>query len=119
MQLVYAGIICLLILNLIPWIWLIFKRPDLDLIDNIDDIDENLGKVASHMIQKLHSLESFAEEMHSPSENLDLGSIIGQFLSNRMNQTGDVVYSRSHDGTFNGAHQIQEVTPSETTHPSD
>ena len=111
MTLVYAVIICLLICNLIPWIILGIKRPDVEIQDQLSESDSALAQLIQIIMQKMDGLENMEEDFRSPGNQLDFGTIIGQIIQQKMNPTAEDVYMRSEDGTFNGPPQIIETTP--------
>lgn len=110
MELVYAVIICLSILNIFPWIFLLIRRPDDEIFEKISESDEALAKIAHYLIQKMDSMAEMAEDLRSPGE-FDLGSIIGSMIQRNMGlNNSENVYGRNERGEFDGTQEIIETT---------
>ena len=83
MELVYAVIIGLSILNILPWIFLLIRRPDEEIYEKVVESDEALAKIAHYLIQKMDSLADMAGDLVAPQE-FDLGSLIGSMIQRNM-----------------------------------
>lgn len=111
MDLVITTILCLSILNVIPWIVLAFRRPDEEIREQLVESDQALAQLIQIIMTKIDSLEIMAEDFGRSGQNLDFGTIIGQIIQSKMNPTANDDYSRRDDGTFDGPPQIIETTP--------
>ena len=85
MELVFAALICLSILNILPWIFLMIRRPDEEVIEIIAESDEALAKIVQFLAQKIDSIEELALDVANPAQNFDLGSMIGQIITRNLN----------------------------------
>jgi len=111
MELVIATILCLSILNIIPWIVLALRRPDEEIREQLTESDQALAQLIQIIMNKMDSLENMAEDFGRSGQNLDFGTILGQIIQSKMNPTANDDYSRRDDGTFDGTPQIIETTP--------
>ena len=110
MELVYAGIIRLSILNILPWIFLLIRRPDEEIYEKVVESDEALAKIAHYLIQKMDSLADIAGDLVAPQE-FDLGSLIGSMIQRNMGlNNSENVYGRNERGEFDGTQEIIETT---------
>jgi hypothetical protein len=109
MEQVYSVIICLLILNVLPWIYLLIRRPDDEIFEKIVESDEALAKIAQYLIQKMDMLSELAGELTAPQE-FDLGSLIGSIIQRNFNpQLDENVYGRNERGEFDGTQETIET----------
>lgn len=116
MELVYATLICLSILNILPWIFLLIRRPDEEIYEKVVESDEALAKIAQYLIQKMDMLGEMAGDLAAPPE-FDLGSLIGSIIQRNLNsQENENVYGRNERGEFDGT---QEIIETQTLPPSE
>ena len=110
MELVYSVIIGLSILNILPWIFLLIRRPDEEIYEKVVESDEALAKIAHYLIQKMDSLADMAGDLVAPQE-FDLGSLIGSMIQRNMGlNNSENVYGRNERGEFDGTQEIIETT---------
>jgi hypothetical protein len=110
MELVYAVIIGLSILNIFPWIFLLIRRPDDEIFEKISESDEALAKIAHYLIQKMDSMAEMAGDLRNPGE-FDLGSLISSMIQRNMGlNNNENVYGRNERGEFDGTQEIIETT---------
>jgi len=103
------------LLNLIPWLLLAYFRPDQEIEGKVMEIDTGLATIAQALFVRLENLENLAT---SATENLPenpFASMLAQLFQQRI--TGNDLYGRSDDGTFDGSTIEAEVLPSETEQP--
>lgn len=116
MELVYSVIIGLSILNVLPWIYLLIRRPDEEIYEKVVESDEALAKIAQYLIQKMDMLGELAGDLTAPPE-FDLGSLIGSLIQRNLNpQENENVYGRNERGEFDGT---QEIIETQTLPPSE
>ena len=116
MELVYFVIIGLSILNVLPWIFLLIRRPDEEIYEKVVESDEALAKIAQYLIQKMDMLGELAGDLTAPPE-FDLGSLIGSLIQRNLNpQENENVYGRNERGEFDGT---QEIIETQTLPPSE
>jgi hypothetical protein len=97
------------LLNVIPWVILLYFRPDLKINDQVQTIDEGLAMVAKALFERFENLEDLAAGFQQiPTEN-PLQSFIMAFMQSRLE--GNDLYGRNSDGTFDGSREIQEISP--------
>ena len=110
MELVYSVIIGLSNLNILPRIFFLFRRPDEEIYEKINESDEALAKIAHYLIQKMDSLADMAGDLVAPQE-FDLGSLIGSMIQRNMGlNNSENVYGRNERGEFDGTQEIIETT---------
>jgi len=109
MELVFMTGVCIAILNAIPWVYLLFTRPDRMIEDQLTESDRALAQLIQIIMQKMDSLEDLASDFSRSGQPLDFGQIIGQILQQKMNPAANEDYMRNDDGTFNGTPQIIEA----------
>jgi ABC-type phosphate transport system auxiliary subunit len=108
MDTVVATILVCGVLNLIPWFLLAYFRPDQSIDSQVKQIDSGLAMVAQALFERLDSLENLAD---SVPEN-PFAAMLAQLFQQRL--TGNEVYGRSSDGTFDGTQIEAEITPQNT-----
>jgi len=113
MELVVTVILVCGFLNLIPWILLLYSRPDLKIEDRLVESDSALAQLIQIIMQKMDSLEEMGQGFGGAAGEFNLGHIIGQILQQKMNQGSGNDYMRDSAGRFNGTPEIIE-TSSET-----
>jgi len=91
------------VLNIIPWLLLAYFRPDLSIDEQVKQIDTGLAMVAQALFERLENLENVAEAI---PEN-PFAAMLAQLFQQRI--TGNDVYGREIDGTFNGTTNEAEV----------
>ena len=111
MDTVVATILVCGVLNLIPWLLLAYFRPDRSIDEQVKAIDSGLAMVATALFERLENLENVAETI---PEN-PIAAMLAQLFQQRL--TGNDVYGRSDDGTFDGTTIEAEVRTSENEQP--
>jgi hypothetical protein len=99
------------LLNVIPWILLLYFRPDRSIFDQVERTDEALAIVAKALFERLESLEELAGEFGGFQEINPVQSLIAKFLEGRL--AVNDVYERDVNGQFNGAQTLKEIDPEE------
>jgi len=115
MDTVVATVLVCGVLNVIPWLLLAYFRPDQEIEGKVMEIDSGLATIAQALFVRLENLENLAS---SATENLPenpFASMLAQLFQQRI--TGNDLYGRSDDGTFDGSTIEAEVLPSETKQP--
>jgi len=105
MELVLGLILCMTILNIIPWILLCFKRPDQSIHTQLKESDSALAQIMQVFMGKIQSLEEMADNFGGAAAPLDFGQIIGQILQQKMNGNMDNDYNRDSSGRYNGTQE--------------
>ena len=111
MDTVVATILVCGVLNLIPWLLLAYFRPDRSIDEQVKAIDSGLAIIATALFERLENLENVAETI---PEN-PIAAMLAQLFQQRL--TGNDVYGRSDDGTFDGTTIEAEVRTSENEQP--
>ena len=111
MDTVVATILVCGVLNVIPWLLLAYFRPDRSIDEQVKAIDSGLAMVATALFERLENLENVAETI---PEN-PIAAMLAQLFQQRL--TGNDVYGRSDDGTFDGTTIEAEVRTSENEQP--
>jgi len=112
MELVLRLILCMTILNIIPWILLCFKRPDQSIHTQLKESDSALAQIMQVFMGKIQSLEEMADNFGGAAAPLDFGQIIGQILQQKMNGNIDNDYNRDSSGRYYGQEkEWTEITP--------
>jgi len=109
MDLVFISVLCMSILNVIPWLYLLFTRPDRVIENQLSESDQALAQLIQIILQKIDSIEELSEQFRGGQQPLDFGQIISQIIAQKMNPTANDHYMRNDDGTFNGAPKIIEA----------
>ena len=99
------------LLNVIPWLLLLYFRPDQSIFEQVERTDEALAIVAKALFERLESLEELAGGFEGFQEINPVQSLIAKFLEGRL--AVNEVYERNSDGTFNGAQRLKEIDPEE------
>lgn len=84
----------------IPWIFLVFKRPDKQVSEQIEVIDTALAHLVQVLLERLDELADLGGSLAAPAEN-PLMQILQTIMNNRLDDEVNV-YGRSEDGTFTG-----------------
>ena len=113
MELVFVWVLCMSFLNIIPWVYLLFTRPDRLIEDQLSESDAALAQLIQIILQKIDSIEELSEQFRGGNQPLDFGSILGQIIQQKMNPVANDDYMRNDDGTFNGAPKIIEAENSQ------
>ena len=109
MQLDILAILCLSILNVFPWIYLLFKRPDEEIRNQLEESDVALAQLIQVIMQKMDSLEEIGENFGPHGNEINIGAIIAQLLSQKMGLNEHNDYRRDERGQFNGPQEIIET----------
>ena len=99
MELVVAVILTCGFLNIIPWLLLLYSRPDLEISSKIKETDVALAQIAQILIQRIDELGSLAEDL-APMPDNPLMSILSAFLNNQGASTVNEIYNRDEQGQF-------------------
>jgi len=100
------------ILNVIPWLLLLYFRPDRSIFDQVERTDEALAIVAKALFERLESLEELAGGLEGFQEINPVQALIAKFLEGRL--AVNEVYGREPDGTFNGTKTLKEEIDDQT-----
>ena len=111
MDTVVATILVCGVLNLIPWLLLTYFRPDRSIDEQVKAIDSGLAMVATALFERLENLENVAEAI---PEN-PIAAMLAQLFQQRL--TGNDVYGRSDDGTFDGTTLEAEIRTTKNEQP--
>ena len=99
------------LLNVIPWLLLLYFRPDRSIFDQVERTDEALAIVAKALFERLESLEELAGGFEGCQEINPVQSLIAKFLEGRL--AVNDVYERDVNGQFNGTHTLKEIESEE------
>ena len=113
MELVVTVILVCGFLNLIPWILLLYSRPDLKIEDRLVESDSALAQLIQIIMQKMDNLEEIGSSFGPSAGEFNLGHVIGQILQQKMNQGSGNDYMRDSAGRFNGTPEIIEAKSEE------
>lgn len=97
------------LLNVVPWLLLLYFRPDLKINDQVQTIDEGLAMVAKALFERFENLEGLAEGISQIPQENPLQNLIMAFMKSRLE--GNDLYGRNSDGTFNGAQEWTQIKP--------
>ena len=109
MELALAAVLCLSILNVLPWVFLMIRRPDNEISNQLVESDAALAQLIQIIMAKMESLEETAQDIGGNPGELNIGAIIGQILQSKMNPDGENDYRRNERGEFDGTPQIIEA----------
>jgi len=109
MQLDIIAILCLSILNVFPWIYLLFQRPDEKIKNQLEESDAALAQLIQVIMHKMDSLEEIGENFGPQGNEINIGVILAQVLSQKMGLNGQNDYRRDERGQFNGPQEIIET----------
>jgi len=109
MQLDIIAILCLSILNVFPWIYLLFQRPDEKIKNQLEESDAALAQLIQLIMHKMDSLEEIGENFSPHGNEINIGAILAQVLSQKMGLNGQNDYRRDERGQFNGPQEIIET----------
>lgn len=109
MQLDIIAILCLSILNVFPWIYLLFQRPDEKIKNQLEESDAALAQLIQVIMHKMDSLEEIGENFGPQGNEINIGAILAQVLSQKMGLNGQNDYRRDERGQFNGPQEIIET----------
>jgi len=105
MDTVVATILVCGVLNVIPWLLLAYFRPDRSIDQQVKQIDTGLAMIAQSLFERLENLEAVAD---SVPEN-PFAAMLAQLFQQRL--TGNDLYGRRDDGTFDGTTIEAEEIP--------
>ena len=105
-----ALIVVLCCLNMVPWIFLCVKRPDRNILDQLEASDSALAGLFQHLLSRVDAVTDLAP---SHDDN-PIFAIIEMFLKQKMNNSN--LIDRDESGQFNGT---QNQTETQTTLDSD
>jgi len=111
MDVVIAIILVCGFLNIIPWLLLLYTRPDDRIFEKLDEDGSALAAILQQFMGRLAELEDLGNSLAPQSEGIDLGAIIAQIFAQKMNPTANDPYIRDDNGQFYGEAQIIEANP--------
>jgi len=111
MDVVIAIILVCGFLNIIPWILLLYTRPDDRIWQKLDEDGSALAGILQQFMARLAELEDLGNSLAPSSQDFDLGGIIAQIFAQKFNSEANDPYNRNNDGTFHGTPEIIETTP--------
>lgn len=112
MDVIIAIILVCGFLNIIPWLLLLYTRPDDRIFKKLDEDGSALAKILQNFMGELAKLNDLGESLVPQQQELDFGSIIGQILQAKFAPTANDPYIRDLNGQFYGE---EEEDPTETT----
>jgi hypothetical protein len=98
-------------LNIIPWLLLLYTRPDDRIWKKLDEDGSALAQILQQFMGRLADLEDLGNSLQPSTGELDLGSIIAQIFAQKFQGAANDDYNRNLDGTFHGTPEIIETTP--------
>ena len=111
MDVIIAIILVCGFLNIIPWLLLLYTRPDDRIFQKLDEDGSALAGILQQFMGRLADLEDLGNSLQPSTGEFDLGSIIAQIFAQKMNSPANDPYNRNNDGTFHGPPEIIETTP--------
>ena len=111
MDVVIAIILVCGFLNIIPWLLLLYTRPDDRIFQKLDEDGSALAGILQQFMGRLADLEDLGNSLQPSTGEFDLGSIIAQIFAQKMNSEANDPYNRNSDGTFHGTPEIIETSP--------
>lgn len=109
MDVIIAIIIVCGILNIIPWLLLLYTRPDQQIYNKLDEDGSALAQILQNFMGRMADLEEMGHSLAPSSQEFDLGSIIAQILSSKLNSEANDPYIRDINGQFHGAEGLKEI----------
>jgi hypothetical protein len=110
MDVVIAIILVCGFLNIIPWLLLLYTRPDAKIYQKLDDDGSALAQILQNFMGELAKLNDLGDSLVPQSQELDFGSIIAQILSAKFSPEANDPYIRDVNGQFYGETQNQTET---------
>ena len=98
-------------LNIIPWLLLLFSRPDLTIYDKLDEDGAALAGILQSFMVKLQDLEEIGSSLSPSSGEINFGDIIAKVIQQKMNPVANDIYERDDNGQFYGQEELKEITP--------
>ena len=111
MDVIIAIILVCGFLNIIPWLLLLYTRPDDRIFQKLDEDGSALAGILQQFMGRLADLEDLGNSLQPSTGEFDIGSIIAQIFAQKMNSEANDPYNRNSDGTFHGTPEIIETTP--------
>ena len=111
MDVVIAIILVCGFLNIIPWLLLLYTRPDDRIFQKLDEDGSALAGILQQFMGRLADLEDLGNSLQPSTGEFDLGSIIAQIFAQKMNSEANDPYIRDVNGQFYGeAERLQNET---------
>ena len=111
MDVVIAIILVCGFLNIIPWILLLYARPDDRIFEKLDEDGSALAAILQNFMGELAKLNDLGDSLIPQQQEFDFGAIIGQILQQKFAPTANDPYIRDVNGQFYGeAERLQNET---------
>jgi hypothetical protein len=111
MDVVIAIILVCGFLNIIPWILLLYTRPDDRIFQKLEEDGSALAGILQNFMGELAKLNDLGDSLVPQNQELDFGSIIAQILAQKFAPVANDPYIRDVNGQFYGETQ----NPTETS----
>ena len=102
MDLIIAIILVCGFLNIIPWILLVYTRPDNKIVKKLDEDGSALAVILQNFMGELSKLNELGDALVPQQQEFDFGSIIAQILQQKFAPTANDPYIRYMNGQFYG-----------------
>ena len=111
MDVVIAIILVCGFLNIIPWLLLLYTRPDDRIWKKLDEDGSALATILQNFMGELAKLNDLGDSLIPQQQEFDFGAIIGQILQQKFAPTANDAYIRDMNGQFYGeAESIETET---------
>tara|TARA_Y100000401_G_C8316645_1_gene222883 strand:+ start:104 stop:475 length:372 start_codon:yes stop_codon:yes gene_type:complete len=116
MDVVIAIILVCGFLNIIPWLLLLYARPDDRIWQKLDEDGSALALILQNFMGELAKLNDLGDSLIPQQQEFDFGAIIGQILQQKFAPTANDAYIRDTNGQFYGE---GETLQNETTNDNE
>ncbi len=111
MDVIIAIILVCGFLNIIPWILLLYTRPDDRIFKKLDEDGSALAQILQNFMAELAKLNDLGDSLIPQQQEFDLGSIIASVLAQKFAPAANDPYIRDINGQFYGeAERLQNET---------
>ena len=110
MDVVIAIILVCGFLNIIPWLLLLYTRPDDRIYQKLDEDGSALAGILQNFMGEMAKLNELGDSLIPQQQDFDLGSIIAQIFAQRFAPEANDPYIRDVNGQFYGEAQNEAET---------
>ena len=110
MDVIIAIILVCGFLNIIPWLLLLYTRPDDRIFKKLDEDGSALAQILQNFMAELAKLNDLGDALVPQQQEFDLGSIIASVLAQKFAPAANDPYIRDINGQFYGEAQNQTET---------
>ena len=110
MDVIIAIILVCGFLNIIPWLLLLYTRPDDRIYAKLEEDGSALAGILQNFMGELAKLNDLGDSLVPQNQEFDFGAIIGQILQAKFSPPANDPYIRDVNGQFYGEAQNQTET---------